>query len=457
VAVEASIQSRGWRAAYDNALRSAAGLACLLLTILVAAPSAEAGTFSRLRRLPSGHPERWSFATNDQGAGVAAREVGNGVLVYPVSRSGHLGRPRRWALPSEPVMTSIALDDRGRVALASVFLDGTFLAEEEHQVSCCERVAAASWRLGTAPPVAQVLTPAKSQYNETSEPQLVLAPHSVTIVWVGGPNQEPGFPEPEATLEEAYGTVGSRLRVRKMMRAPEGIPFLHLSLDSSRVPVASWLDDVDKVYSVRATHDGALPRPRQPQTITSLREGHGFTSDPEGDTTFAYLADGRLRIITSHDGGRFGHDRIVGEGIVAVASAYVVTGPGRSLLVLWEPSTRHHETTGSYFGRTGTLFGRLSAPMRLGSEARAFIGRLGESVVLYESTKAERERLVAVTAPRDLPFGTPETLSPVHRNCVLEPEEPLVPFPLPVTSNGHALFGIGCEGGELAYMRSYRP
>jgi hypothetical protein len=138
-------------------------VASLLLVACVAATSssAAAGTFSRPVRPPSGHGYiiPWLLAINDRRQAVAS----TGNLVYEIARSRKLSRPWRMTTPDGhfgPSVGSIALDDRGRIAVGMVYSDETDIPEDlAHNYICCSHVAVASWRLGATPPAGQVLSP----------------------------------------------------------------------------------------------------------------------------------------------------------------------------------------------------------------------------------------------------------------------------------------------------------
>ena len=127
-----------------------------LLAAMTSTSSALAGTFSRPVLLPekAGEEAPWHFAVNDRGQAVAVTPAAGGARVYAIGASGRVGRSWLVRLPGGygPSEESVALDDRGRIAVAISYSDGSVVAHEEHENGCCMHVAIATWHLGTPPP-----------------------------------------------------------------------------------------------------------------------------------------------------------------------------------------------------------------------------------------------------------------------------------------------------------------
>lgn len=435
--------------------------------------TALAGSFTRPVRLPA--VGEWVFAVNDRGQALGAY----GDLVYPVERSGRLGRPWKVTVSGgfAAIVGSLVVDDRGRVAAGLVYSDKSVPRGEGEYGSpaCCERAAVASWKLGTKPPVAHVLaSPGQSYYYESGRaaPRVVLGPTAVTALWGVGETSPSGAPpvpggEPgEAQLYEAFGPFGGQLQTRELVSFPKGVQSVHLALDRAGDAVAAWRDDEYDLGVDRGARSGALPPPAPGQSIAGIvrtdedgqfaEEGNEFSNDDRGDTVFAYASTtfghkGKLLTMTSVDGGRFGAARAIARLQREHDPPTVVLGGDRSFLALWECASPSSEC-GSTWERRGSIFGALSAPFELsGFEADGFVDARGGSLIAYR-----RARVVeAIVAQPGQPFGPPHRLSSANE-CELGAGTDNEPPPAS-SANGAAILYYTCGGLERSYLVRYTP
>ncbi|MGH2864490.1 MAG: hypothetical protein ACRDJX_04485, partial [Solirubrobacteraceae bacterium] len=200
-----------------------------LLTLAAVSSAALAGQFSTPVPLPRSEQEAWRFAVNDRGQAIAARfSDGDRVLVYPVARSGRLGRPWHLAVPGFLIRgdraPAVALNGRGRVAVA-LSVEETRPGPAEHSLGSGEHVAIASWQLGAKPPALQVLTPEgdEASYSEgqLTPPEVVIGRTSITAIWAAG-GRAPVEGIIPANVDEAYGSVGGQLRAVKLATVADG-------------------------------------------------------------------------------------------------------------------------------------------------------------------------------------------------------------------------------------------
>lgn len=429
--------------------------------------TALAGGFTRPVRLPS-DGEEWVFAVNDRGQALAA----SGDLVYPVGRSGRLGRPWKVTVPGgfEADVGSLALDDRGRVAAGLVYGDGSVpRGEGEHgSPGCCEHVAVVSWRLGTQPPVAQVLeSPGQSYFYDTESvaPRVVVGPRAVTALWrdPAGPQGYGPEGEPEAQLYEAFGPFASALRTRMMVSVPHGVQSVHLALDRTGDPIAAWRDDLRMLHSVRGLPSGALPRSSQAVPIpgvkndepeTEFAQGNEFSSDPQGDTVFAYVPgaferESNVMAMTSVDGRVFDAPRTIAHTGREHDRVVVVAGGNRSLLVFTSCLANVRECS-PVLGRRANIFGSHQLPFGVGREPQAFVDSSGRSVIAFDGEST----VEAITAEPEGAFGHRQPISPA--GCQLgtgSDDEP----PPASSQSGAAIFYFTCGGYDHQYLARYTP
>jgi hypothetical protein len=225
--------------------------AAVLVGVLFPAVGA-AGRLSRPVLLPAGHGS-WSFAVNDRGEAVAAREAANGVSVYQVGASGRL--LRSWLVPSPPhvpqLSVSIALGPTGEVALGMIYNDGQEEPSSEYHEEnegCCTHVAVASWRLGSPPPPVQIVSgPDTDFYLQPTQLLLAVGVSTVTALWVRGDDPVAEHSQRgEAQIEAAYGVASGSLTTQRITGVLHGVEAIDLHEDPAG-PTASWLYDQNRI------------------------------------------------------------------------------------------------------------------------------------------------------------------------------------------------------------------
>lgn len=436
--------------------------------------TALAGSFTRPVRLP-GTGGGWLFALNDRGQALAT----DGNLIYPVERSGRLGHPWKVTVPGgfKAYLGSLALDDRGRVAAGLIYSDESVPPGEGEYGSpgCCARVAVASWKLGTKPPVAQLLVPPTDQNRwsngELDAPSVVIGPEAVTALWGAGdvsPTGYPPYPDAQpfaAQLDEAFGPFGAALEAKTMMSVSKGVQSVHLVLDPAGDPLAAWRDDLGELHSVRGRPGGALPSASQATIISrggaaesdsEFADGNEFSSDPQGDTVFAYIPSpfekkGKVMAMTSVDGRPFGAPRTIASAGRQHGPPTVVAGGNRSLLVFTNCLAMVGECSLER-GRRTNIFGVHERPFGVGGASQAFIDSRGRSVIAFEGDSA----IEAITAEPRSPFGHRRRISPAGRYCRLgtgDEDEP----PPASSPNGAAIFYYQCGEADDEYLVRYTP
>jgi hypothetical protein len=436
-----------------SAMAISGALAALLPTVVLA------HGFSRPARLPSGQGP-WLFAVNDRGQALAATSD----LVYPIERSGRLGPPWQLAVPGgfSDGVTSLVLDDRGRVAAGLAYGDGSFVPEDSaHNVGCCAHVAVGSWQLGTTPPIAQVLAPPTDhrRYSNVGAPQLVIGPTAVTAIWSAGGGVDPLGAPLESHLDEAFGGFGQPLQAAELLSVPKGIQSVHLSLASNGDPVAAWRENTDELGTLVGLRTGGLPSSARLQHVPGYddaSEGEEFSSDLQGDTVFTYLSGSfssasRVMAMTSTAGSPFGRPRVIASIGAEAAEPTVVAGGHRSLLAFWT-CIALTPTCSKTWGRLMSIPGPRGAPFEVGAKPQGFIDSHGRTVILYEGNWA----IEAITSQPGRPFGRPRRISPSHREC--QPgtggnDEP----PVATSRNGAAIFYFTCDGHAHQYLVRYAP
>jgi hypothetical protein len=466
--------------------RCLASIAVLVGSCALAASAApaRAGTFSPPFPLPHGH--EWHFAVNDRGEGGAVTASNTGPVFYPLSPKGGIGAPTPLLIPETLLMSypplegSVAIDDRGRVAVGLLFKDATEPPSEvEHGgTGCCGRVALASWLLGAPPPVAQLLSPKQSprsgrRHQVFEAPGVVLGPSATTMLWTREEEPRPFEPPErpsegeanETQVEEASGADVNRLGLRTLITAPAGVALTHLSLDPSGHPIASWLEWGDRLLSVRGDRTGALDGPIRVRPIPRLTVAEGFANNGQADHVFAYFSDfhnrewSRLMIMSSRDGGRFGAPRRI--ALIHNAIEATLAGRGRSLVAVWDRSHNFVDEGHLYVAR-GDVTGRFRPPQALGTGSlpHVFVDSHRTTVIVYRrpvpGAPGEME-IVAVTARPGHRFGAPRRLSPGLREVEGINGAPLGSSPITPSPDGHAAFDITCEAGQRDYLIRYSP
>jgi len=453
-------QQRAW---IQRALTSIVALAgaCAVLAPGVAF----AGGFSapvRLPRFPEGE-YAWSFAVNNRGQTLAAADN----RVYPVGPTGRLGRPWTFlAADGHPEgITSLALDDQGRVAIGLSYNDLSEVPEiAEHNSTCCWHAAVASWELGTGAPVVQDLEPAGGQTSRNDEaqlgPEVAIGPTALTALWTEGGSSE-------AHLEEASGAPSEPLHEHQLTSAANGIQAIHLTLSPGGDPLAAWRLDTDEIATVKGSTSGKLPNPPPPQKAPGFTQDKGqqqeppvtgeFSSDPQGDTLFTYLtgtfASHRRSALamTSTNGRQFRRPRLLVRLGPGANTPTIVTGGNRALLLFWSCIAEIH-TCASTWARRTAIFGPLTAPLEVGAHPEGFIDSHGRTVIAY----TRNHGIEAITAQPGKPFGAPHRISPPNSYCQVGPAGEGGESPQP-SRNGAAIFYYSCESTERQYLIRYTP
>jgi hypothetical protein len=461
---------------------------CILAAMLPA--PALAGSFSAPVRLPGGQDTEWHFAVNDRGEVVGVHSSEKGALFYALETDGGLGSPTEIVIPGNFASTkqSVAIDPRGRVAVGLVYPDDTVVPSggyKEHEgPGCCGRVALSSWQLGQRPPVAQVLSAKQSakrgpDHQVFEAPSIVIGPSAITALWTReGPQEvENGPDEPpelnETQLETAFGRFSERLHVARVITAPRGISLTHLSLAPNGAPVASWLQDGNKLLSVSGSRTGAFHRPKRVQRIPRLSEPVGFSKQAGDDTVFAYFWDypeaasrprtcslcsrSRLMMISAKAGGPFGRPRQI--SFIDEAIEATLAGGHRFLMAVWAKSF-HFGEEGHLYVQRGSVSGRFGAPQALGfgSHPQAFVDSHGDSVIIYRRPALHNQNtyeIVAVTARSGHRFGSPRPLAPHLKGCELDNGDEKDQQPIATSPAGYAVLYITCEEGAAQYLIHY--
>ena len=434
--------------------------------------------FSRPVRLP-GDIGGWSFVIAPDGEAMAVRDSERGALIYPISRSMRLGPPVQLAVAGGYGLTLAdgALDDHGRIALAFVYFDHTYEAPQEPHAgpSCCDRVAIASWRLGEAPPEPQTLTPklgsAAGIGHAPSWPQIVLGRQSVTALWTLGAGEwEAGEGERLVPLKEAFGPFGGPYRTRTLMTARHGIWDYVLTSTPSGLPIASWVDDGNKLHTVTGIANGALHRSLRSQALHGLikEASYGFTTSAQGETLFAYQTSthaggNRLMTVASRDGTAFSRPRLITTIPPRIARGQVMLGPRGTLLAYSEHWTKETPTTESEsIGRfaAGALSGPFGPSVRVSTfpgEPIGFVGGQGEAVAIYRDYRhAQGFLLDAVIARAGHRFGRSHVLDPGLFGCGIEGNGETELEPLETGPRGDAILLVTCEDNRQYAIR-YTP
>ena len=247
-------------------------------------------------------------------------------------------------------VTSLSLDDRGRVAVGLSYNDFSDVPEEtEHNSICCWHAAVASWELGAGSPVVQSLEPAGRHPSRSDEallgPEVAIGPTALTALWTEGGGSE-------AHLEEASGAFGQPLQEHQIMSALKGIQSIHLSLAPNGDPLAAWRVNTDEIGTVEGPTSGELPNPPPAQKAPGFTQDKEqqqepavdgeFSSDLQGDTVFTYLTGNfashsrTVLAMTSTNGGSFRRPRLLARTGPEAKAPTVVTGGDRTLLVFVE-------------------------------------------------------------------------------------------------------------------------
>ena len=468
-------------------------LAVPLCTLAAMLPApALAGSFSDPVRLPGGQDTEWRFAVNNRGEAVGVRGSEKGALFYALEATGGLGSPTEIGIPGNFASTkqSIAIDPRGRVAVGLLYRDDTVVPSREYKEhegpGCCGRVAIASWQLGQQPPMAQVLSAKQSaktgpDHQVFEAPSIVIGPSAITALWTREGPQEvengPGEPPEvnETQLEAAFGRFSEPLHVARVITAPRGISLIHLSLAPNGDPVASWLQDGDKLLSVSGSRTGTLHEPKRPQRIPRLSEPAGFATQAGGDTVFAYFWDhpegasrpqtcsrcsrSRLMMMSARAGGPFRRPRQI--SFVNEAIEATLAGGHHFLMAVWAKSF-HFVEEGHLYVQRGSVSGRFGAPQALGfgSHPQAFADSHGNSVIIYRRPAIHNQNtyeIVAVTARSGHRFGPPRPLAPHLKGCELDNGGEIDPQSIATSPAGYAVFYITCEEGAAQYLIRYTP
>jgi hypothetical protein len=418
-----------------------------------------AGSFTPPIRTAFGQAEPWQFAVNSRGQAVAVR----GLEVFPVDKKGHLGKPWEVKLPQATYIfeTSVTMDSGGRIALGILYQDSTaprITGGKEGLPGCCLRAAVVTWRLGEKPPVAQSLSPPQDaasgeEHHALQAPLMVIGRKAVTALWtVGSTRESEGYPElGEVEIEQAYGRFGSPLKSAEVSVAADGLFSPHLSLEQDGDPVASWLEDTNKLGLVTGSSTGKLAGDIRVQQVPELSRPAGMTSNDEGDTVFAYFSrssktTSELRYMNSHDAGPFGPPRGIGLTGSETPQGTVTAGGHHTLLAFW--GSNGEEERGKFLSMSGA-FGRSFKPP---GNSEGFVDSDGRAVVVYDYDSP-----VAVTSDLGRPFTAPQEIGARLRGFALGAERDDEP-PLPTSPDGHAILYFSRDETESEqYLVRYTP
>jgi hypothetical protein len=452
-----------------------AAAACSLASLLVASPASGA-QFSRPVRLP-GVGEGWSFVIAPDGQAVAVRSFEHGALVYQLGTSTTLGSPAQVTVAGDYALalSDGVLDDRHRLALAFTYFDKTVEPSNEAHggPGCCDRVAIASWRLGEAPPQAQTLTP-KLTFEAgiskaPSSPRIVLGPTSLTALWtLGAGEYEYGEGEQATQLREAFGPFGGPYTTQALMTAPDGIWNYALTSTPRGLPVASWVDDVNKIRTVTGLRNGALHHSHSSQALHGLiKQGsYGFTTNSEGQTLFAYQTPARPRgqrllVVDSRNGSTFSTPRLIRTIPPEIPAGNVLLGPEGTVLASWGHWVESREVAAHIVRfSAGGLLTRFGPSLRVSAfpgEPIGFVGGDGETIVIYRDHRYNRGFLLdARIARRGHAFGAPHVLDPGLYNCGIDGDGETFLEPIETGPTGSAILLITCED-QRQYMVRFTP
>jgi hypothetical protein len=464
---------------------------CLALT----AARAQAGIFAAPVRLPlQANLDEAAFAVNDNGEGVVVEGSNRGEQVFPISTAGILGSPTELPGPADTqIPQQVALGQQGRVALISSYFDGTSPGSgpgcvEHCGGGCCAQPEIASWQSGEAPtPFARIGPIPSSAAHELTRWTFIVGPNALTVLWVRadvsfedeGREEEPPENAPlpnQSQLEEAYARFGGPLHVKRLATAPKGIYHLHLGLATNGAPIASWIEDGNKLITMRGTTGGDVSGPMHVRYMPSLTELQGFDPTTSDESTVAYLSKVRhhnqlkLLVMTSVAGQRFSPARrlaVIPETVEPYLRPQETPQPeakvarrGRMLLAVWARTLGE----GRVQVRRGNVSGHLGPveSLGLGNDIGAFIDAQGRSVIIYHKLTplrrtpgktASTSETFGVTALPNRPFGRPLPLYP-HHDCKPNLEH-RTREPLAVSQNGHALISLDCENED--YVVGYAP
>ena len=303
------------------------------------------------------------------------------------------------------------------------------------------------------------------EYSEgaLSRPEIVVGPRSITALWSAGRG-----PLAEATatikVDSAFGTFGRPLKaVNLATAAAAGSVTTHLALARGGEPVASWVDSHGHLASVKGSLTGALPAPKQIQTIPRFGSSGGFASDAEGYTALIYwtalseLFETNVMLRSSRDGGPFGHPRLLGSTrTYQFYEASVWAGAGQSVLALWQYTGRGLEAAEGLRLRTGTLYGPLAAQQQITPiPSRATAASIGPE---HSHPRLRRQGDRRGPGPHRVAAraaGPASSLSGDLKECRLA--ESYSQNEVVATSpNGTSLFALECAK-ERSYLIRYTP
>ncbi len=447
----------------------------MLVGAFAASPSwAFTGRFTAPVRLPT-RDQTWQFAVNDRGQAVGAYGTRAGAVVAELARSGRIEHSWTVGVPAHVggVYATIALDDRGEVAVAVSYEDG-------QSEGCCRHIAVAAWRLGKRPPEAQAVSPALSPAefsDQPEEPSVVVADGILTAVWQRGGDAISQYEEDElqpGQIEEAFGRFGGPFHTVRLVAARKGPSLLNLHLAPDGRPVASWLQDRDVVGLAGGRPAGASRPAVHLRRVRKLRDGVGFTNDGAGDTLFAYLSgpEGtaqRLMLTGFTAAGRFLRPRRIMSVPAFGYGVEVFAGGRRFVLAVWSVEDSSALRTRIY-ARRGSVFGRFGRRLIVDDGAEHLIETVGlidshrRSLLINRGDVAHHPNefdLVAFTARPARPFSRARRIAPSLHNCGLQGSGELDLEPIASSPNGAAVFYLTCEEGSgqegSQYLIRYMP
>jgi hypothetical protein len=449
---------------------------------LLSPAAALAGTFSRPIPLPSN--ATWEgFAVNDRGevVGVGSPKAASGSLAILQVGPGRRTTESALAVPGGLRADvsggrSVALSAAGEVVVGLKAFDPLIPASDEYHGGggCCSLAGVAAWRLGMAPPPAQLLTPVEVpttgyEHDVEESPLVVAGPRSATALWVEGPECEAGVC-PGNSVVQAFATYGDPFRSATVLASPRA-GIVDLALEPDGRPVASWTEEPKRIRTALGSRTGALGTPAAPTAIPAFESPANridypvqpyFAHDTHGDTLFAYLSGGlgpkRLRLLTSREGGRFGDNLLIhGESETAYERLIAAGGHGRVLIAFDAGSGRGPEAMQVLLGTVGGAFGR---PLFVyANSVWGSVDSRGRTLLIADEGETEASTVTARVADPGEGFGPPRRLGRGLGSCQFGVTEVWLgggEEELGTSPDGNAALLLSCRNGRQ-YLIRYTP